>query len=203
MDQFESFDRLMNRLREGDGDAAEAVVQRLSSRLNRVARTHLETWVRRKVDPEDIIQSVFRSFFTRCEAGRFDLASWDELWGLLVVIAARKCVNSAEFFGAKCRNATAETAFLSWVDGVGQGERYPAVDPGPSPFEVAALRETVEQLLEGLDGEDRAAVELSLQGYTTREISERLGLAERTVRRLRERLRHRLERMQAEGTIEA
>jgi RNA polymerase sigma-70 factor (ECF subfamily) len=39
---------------------------------------------------------------------------------------------------------------------------------------------------------------LSLLGYTTREISERLGRAERTVRLLREGVRKRLERMQRE-----
>jgi DNA-binding NarL/FixJ family response regulator len=41
-------------------------------------------------------------------------------------------------------------------------------------------------------------LELNLQGYTTREISERLGRAERTVRLLREGLRKRLQRMQQE-----
>jgi RNA polymerase sigma-70 factor (ECF subfamily) len=37
---------------------------------------------------------------------------------------------------------------------------------------------------------------LSLQGYTTAEIGVRLGRAERSVRRLRERIRTRLERLQ-------
>jgi RNA polymerase sigma-70 factor (ECF subfamily) len=48
------------------------------------------------------------------------------------------------------------------------------------------------------DPDERAVLELSLQGYTATEISERLGRAERSVRRLRERVRKRLERMQAE-----
>jgi RNA polymerase sigma-70 factor (ECF subfamily) len=37
---------------------------------------------------------------------------------------------------------------------------------------------------------------MSLQGYSTQEISERLGRAERSVRRLRERVRLQLERLQ-------
>ena len=64
----------------------------------------------------------------------------------------------------------------------------------------AAGQAKVEQLLAGLDEDERPIVELSLQGYTTREISERLGRAERTVRLLREDVRHRLERMQREGS---
>jgi RNA polymerase sigma-70 factor (ECF subfamily) len=70
----------------------------------------------------------------------------------------------------------------------------------PTPLEAAALGETVEQLLAGLDEDERPILELSLQGYTTQEISARLGRAERTVRRLREQIRNRLERMQAEGS---
>jgi RNA polymerase sigma factor (sigma-70 family) len=69
----------------------------------------------------------------------------------------------------------------------------------PTPLEAAVLRETVEQLLAGLDEEERTILELSPQGYTTREIGERLGWAERTVRLLREGVRHRLERMQRES----
>ena len=55
------------------------------------------------------------------------------------------------------------------------------------------------QLDREIQPEERPVLELSLQGYTTREISERLGRAERTVRLLREGVRHRLERMQREG----
>src|SRR5260370_19543483 len=68
-----------------------------------------------------------------------------------------------------------------------------------TPLEAVVLSETVEEWLAGLDEEERPILELSLQGYTTREISERLGRAERTVRLLREGVRHRLQRMQRGG----
>ena len=70
------------------------------------------------------------------------------------------------------------------------------------PEEALLLTETVEELLRGLDEEDREVVALSLQGYTTREISDRLGRAERTVRWIREGVRKRLERMHAESVNE-
>ena len=57
-----------------------------------------------------------------------------------------------------------------------------------------------EQLFRTLDDADeRAILELSLQGFTAAEVAEQLGRAERSVRRLRERLRKRLERMQADA----
>ena len=62
------------------------------------------------------------------------------------------------------------------------------------------LTETVERLLASLDVDERPIVELSLQGHSTQEISEQLGVPERTVRRVRERVRRRLERAQGEGS---
>jgi len=52
----------------------------------------------------------------------------------------------------------------------------------------------LENLLGGLDADDRSIIELSLQGYSTQEVSEKLKRAERSVRRLRERVRKQLER---------
>ena len=67
-------------------------------------------------------------------------------------------------------------------------------------FRRSLLSETLERLLNGLDEGERPIVELSLQGYSTREISEQLDRPERTVRRLRERVRAQLERMQVEDS---
>jgi DNA-binding CsgD family transcriptional regulator len=49
--------------------------------------------------------------------------------------------------------------------------------------------------MHGLDSDDRAVIAMSLQGYTTQEISRQLGRTERTVQRLRQRVKQRLERM--------
>jgi RNA polymerase sigma-70 factor (ECF subfamily) len=58
------------------------------------------------------------------------------------------------------------------------------------------LAETVERVLREVGTDERRVVELSLQGYSTQEISEQLGRAERSVRRLRERVRKYLEKLQ-------
>ena len=57
----------------------------------------------------------------------------------------------------------------------------------------------LERLFRGLGSDERAILELSLQGYSTQEIGERLGRAERSVRRVRERARALLERMRDEA----
>ena len=61
----DSFDDVITRLRDGDSEAATEIFHRFAARLIALARTRLDSRVRQKVDPEDVVQSVFRSFFIR------------------------------------------------------------------------------------------------------------------------------------------
>src|SRR5437868_8199770 len=82
----ESFVELAARLHAGDQGAATEVFRRFAGRLIALARTKLDIRIRRKEDPEDVVQSVYRSFFGRYQAGQYDLATWEALWSLLTVI---------------------------------------------------------------------------------------------------------------------
>src|SRR4051794_6881107 len=105
-----SFDALTSRLQADDPGAAAEVFRRYARRLLGLASSRLGELLRRKAGPEDVVQSVFRSFFLRMRQGRFDLDGWDDLWSLLVVITVRKCVNRREFFQAACRDVRREEA---------------------------------------------------------------------------------------------
>jgi RNA polymerase sigma-70 factor (ECF subfamily) len=188
-----SFIQRMIRLREGDKEVAAEVFERFTGRL--IARSHLDTLIRQKEDPEDVVQSVYKSFFLRHEAGQFQLMSWNELWSLLTVFTVRKCADRADYFRAQRRDAAREVVLEPGGDK--SASRWQAPDPQPTPEEAALLAETVEKLLSELDPDDRPVIELSLQGYTVAEISAGLSRAERSVRRLREHVRGRLEGMLA------
>jgi RNA polymerase sigma-70 factor (ECF subfamily) len=198
MSPTDSFAALMGRLRSGEDEAAREVFVRFATRLAGLARKHLDARLAVKVDPEDVVQSAYKSFFIRQRDGELDVGTWDGLWGILTLITLRKCADRAAYYGAAKRNVARETA------GGGTDSAYPligrALDRDPRPDEAALLSETVEALFRLIDDADeRAILEFSLQGYTAVEISERLGRAERSVRRLRERVRKRLERMQADA----
>jgi RNA polymerase sigma-70 factor (ECF subfamily) len=188
-----SFADFLDRLQRREDTAAQELFGRFANQLIALAHRHINAGLRHKVDPEDVAQSAFKSFFGRY--GEKDLAAvnWNSLWGLLALITVRKCAEKAAYHRAECRDAAREAAAprdeegTPWLEPLGRE---------PTPLEAAVLSETVDQMLAGLDDEERPILELSLQGYSTREISERLGRAERTVRRLREAIRHRLERMQ-------
>jgi RNA polymerase sigma-70 factor (ECF subfamily) len=198
MSPNESFTQLMSRLKAGDQAAAAEVFGRYTRRLVALAANQFDSWLRLKVDVEGVVQSAFKSFFVRQGEGQFEgLADWDNLWGLLTVITLRKCYRRHEYLQAECRDPTREVARLNQA---GSAEnRLEAIDREPTPLEAAILAETVERLLGSLAPPERAIVELSLQGYSTTEIAERLDRSQRTVRRVRDRVKHRLEREQLDN----
>jgi RNA polymerase sigma-70 factor (ECF subfamily) len=194
MSPSDSFAELMARLRDRDDDAAAALVQRYAARLVALARSRLGQEVRQKVDPEDVLQSVYRSFFVRQQEGQLDPGGWDSLWSMLALITLRKCANQVAHFRAECRDVRREVAL-----GPEAASPDQALAGDPSPSEAVALAETVEEVLRGLDGRDREIVTLHLQGYSIPEISARVEWAERTVHRVLERVRKRLRHMPAGG----
>jgi RNA polymerase sigma-70 factor (ECF subfamily) len=191
----DSFIDFLSRLQAGDDAAARELFQRFASRLLALARCRFGGGLRHKVDPEDVVQSAYKSFFRCYDEGKIEVVSWDSLWGLLTLITLRKCADRVAYHRAERRDAAREVAPPPDAEGA------PWLEPfgrEPTPLEAAELGETVERLFAVLDEDERPVLELSLQGYTTREISERLGRAERTVRLLRECVRKRLERMRDE-----
>jgi RNA polymerase sigma-70 factor (ECF subfamily) len=196
MDLHDSFADIDLKLRAGDESAASEVFRRFGDRLVALARTKLDSRIRRKEDPEEVVQSAYGSFFSRYRAGKLDLSTWGSLWSLLTVITVRKCLNRAEYYMARCRSVAGEIDAASW-DGAAEGLSE-AIDREPTPLEAAVLDETVELMMHGLEERDRTIVELSLDGHSPRDISVRLGVSERKVVRLRKRMKERLRRMQLE-----
>jgi RNA polymerase sigma-70 factor (ECF subfamily) len=195
MSQDTPFDALLEALRRRDPDAERGVFERFARRLIVQARLHLDGRLRQKVDPEDVVQSAFRSFFLRFAGGQFDLRSWDGLWSLLIVITLRKCGNKVEHYHAACRSVLREVSPAEEED---SSAGWQAVAREPTPAEAAALADTVEGLMSGLDECRRGILALSLQGHGPREISEQLGCSERMVYRLREQVKRQLERLRDE-----
>jgi len=191
----ESFDDLMSRLRRGDNAAAAEVFNEFANRLIELVQKRLGPQIRRKVDPEDVLQSVFRSFFRRQAAGQMEeLETWDSLWGMLVVMAVRKCGHRVEYFLAACRDVQREVARPASADAAGLDDNVRA--PEPTPAEEAILNDLVQHLLARLEGRHRPILALSLQGYAIPEISAQVGCTERTVYRVLERVKSWLLQMQ-------
>ena len=100
----DSFPELMDRLRSGEDQAAREVFERFATRLVGLARRHLDGRLAVKVDPEDVVQSAYKSFFVRQREGTLAVGNWDGLWGILTMITIRKCADRAAYFLAGNRD---------------------------------------------------------------------------------------------------
>jgi RNA polymerase sigma factor (sigma-70 family) len=185
-DEEDRWQRLIRGLRDGDRVIAQEFWDQYGELLHRVAEKHLAGGVRRRVGPEDVVQSACRTFLRRAQGGEFRLEDSEGLWRLLCAITLTKVREQTRFH-------------LRQKRGLAQEERaddtnFDARAPGPTPAEAAEFADQFQQLLAGLDDEERQIVDLKLQECTHDEVAERLGCSERTVRRVVKRVQARLAR---------
>ena len=88
-------DKLLARVREGDEKAAEKLFRRYAESLIAIAGARLSEKLARRIDPEDVVQSAYRSFFVRAHQGGYVLKRSGDLWRLLVGITLHKLHHQA------------------------------------------------------------------------------------------------------------
>ena len=87
--------------------------------------------MRRRVEPEDVVQSVYRSFFQKAEADRYVLEKTGDLWKLLATITVSKVRGQVEFHTAQKRGVYTEESLN--LGASAYGFRPEAVADRPSP----------------------------------------------------------------------
>ena len=187
---------LLARFREGDSQAADALFHRYVGRLTALAQARLSAKLARRIDPEDVVQSAYRSFFLRARDGGYTFEESGDLWRLLVGITLNKLRGQVEHHQAGKRAMGAEQSFASPAEGSLAGLRPEKIAREPSPDEALAVVEEVAELMRGLTPVHARMLEMRLQGYQVEEIAADVNRSERGVRRLldkiKERLNHRL-----------
>jgi DNA-directed RNA polymerase specialized sigma24 family protein len=179
---------LVERLKDGDHEAARLLWQRYYPRLVALARQKLQGACRRVADEEDAALTAFNSFCRRAEQGQFpDLKDRDCLWALLVVITARKVADHVKFYDADKRGGgkvRGDSALRGGDSEAGPAGLDAVEGDEPTPEEAALLAEEVETLLARLhDPVMRQVAVLKLEGYTNAEIARRQGCSVPTVER--------------------
>lgn len=192
MTESPSFTDFLRELKAGDGEAARRVFERYSTRLIALARTRMSSAMRQGIDPDDIVQSVFKSFFRHQAAGEYDFENWKSLWGLLALITIRKCCRQARRQRTIKRDPGQKRA-QGDSDGVAYGA-WDLVSNEPTPHQSVVLAESLESVLRQLEPRERVVVSLSLQGLESAEVAAEIRGSERTVRRALQRARELLER---------
>lgn len=170
---------LLNRLEDGCEDAATELYHRYADRLIRLADRKSSEKVLHRVGAEDIVQSVFRTFFRRAATGHYRLPDGDELWKLFLVISLNKIRTKAGFHQAKKRD-------------VSRTQTLGDYQPAGADTTAEILRLTIEELISGLPEKHQGVVRDRISGYEVQEMSSRHNLSRRTVERILQVFRQRL-----------
>lgn len=176
---------LIDLWRQGDQDAARRIVERYCDRMLLLARRRISERLASRVDPDDILQSVFRTFFRRVKEGQFVFEEQDDLCKLLMRITLHKTLRQVAFHRAAKRDPGQE---------VGQGEHHrerllAVLDREPTAEATVAFLDQMEHFLGKLDGETRRIIEMRVEGHSNEEIAKELGIYDRKIRRAVERVR--------------
>jgi RNA polymerase sigma-70 factor (ECF subfamily) len=176
---------LLRRLRGGSEDAATQLYLRYAGRLKVLARAEVSPDLARRVDVDDIVQSVFSSFFRGVGQGYYNVPHGDELWKLFLVIALNKIRAKGVFHRAAKRDVrlTASAEFLDeWVGS--------ARDSDDQAY--AFLRMVIDEAMAPLTAQQRDMIRLRIEGHEMADIAAQTQRSKRTVERVLQDFRTKL-----------
>jgi len=172
-----------------DERVALAIFEQYSNRLVQLAKSNLSRKLAGRVDPEDVVQSVFRTFFRREGEGEFQIDCSAQLWQLLVRITILKVRAKARYYSAAMRDAAVEQAIDS--------EKPDLLGREPGPADAAELVDQIDALLKGLPPLYAQLLGLRLHGRNVSETADELGVSRQTVHRALSVMQERLAAMAA------
>jgi RNA polymerase sigma factor (sigma-70 family) len=175
---------LVSDFKAGSESAARELFDRYCARLMRLAKRRIGQRLVSRVDPEDVLQSAFRTFFNRVRNDEFSFHEENDLFKLLVRLTVHKTLRQIAFHRAAKRNPELEADQCG--DACAVLQQISADEPEPET--AVALVEEFERFVGQFPPLDRQVLGLKLQGYSTVEIAERIGSYDRKVRRILERI---------------
>jgi RNA polymerase sigma-70 factor (ECF subfamily) len=172
---------LVVEVRNGNQQAAAALYERYAPRILGLVSNQMNVALRSQVEPQDIVQSIFKSLFRGVAAGKYDAPEGGTLWQLMAVVAIHKVRRN----GARRLALKRDTRRTHSIEAL-EGEDFIG-KTSPEEFEAALLETT-----ECLKPAEKAIVLLRVQGLTVEEISQKTERSRRSVERLLQSARERL-----------
>jgi RNA polymerase sigma factor (sigma-70 family) len=184
----EPFAVLLAQARQGDRNALAQLTQQYEPKVRLVARVLLGPALRPYLDSVDLVQSVHHTVMLGLRAAQFDLAGPDNLLALALTLVRRKAARHWRRLQRQQRLSS------------GDADKEPIAPllaslsaPQEDPAQAAQFKDQVEQLCRNLNETERRMLEARLQGYSTAEIAQQVGLHPIALRVRLTRLRQRLE----------
>jgi len=166
----------VQQLQEGSPEAARQLYERYAQRLRALAWARTPVKLSRRIEADDIVQSVFRIFLQRARNGHYEVPSGEDLWGLLLVITLNKIRSLNDYHLAAKRDVRQTTSMTDDSD-IAQASRQ------RDNSERRFLNLCIQEAMGTLAPEFKSVVELRLAGHEVAEIAQVMGRSKRTVER--------------------
>ncbi|MCP4191886.1 MAG: sigma-70 family RNA polymerase sigma factor [Planctomycetaceae bacterium] len=177
------FQILMAAVREGDQQAIAVLHNDYCSHVMAVVRRSLMDALRSKFDSQDFTQVVWMALFSNPEM-LDGIQHPSQLSSLLTVIARNK-VNDEN----RRRTQTQKSSVFREASWMTQAEPDLVISGNdPTPSQIAIACETMAQCKANLNREYQRILEMRIDGFTYDAIATELGINERTVRRVLQKL---------------
>jgi len=189
--------QLLEELRNGGHEAATVLYRRYAKRLRQLIRSKCSAALARRLDADDILQSVFHAFFKGAKSGCYEVPAGEELWPLLLVIALNKIRTQGSFHRAAKRDVRL-TCGLEESRGLKQ-----AVQELETHEPMPLLQLVANEALERIPPTMREIVQLRVAGHEVEEIAQLVGRSKRTVERILQTCRQQLSELLEEAETHA
>jgi RNA polymerase sigma-70 factor (ECF subfamily) len=176
---------LLRRYRHGSEDAATQLYLRYAHRLRALAQAKCSPDLARRFDADDIVQSVFGSFFRGASKGLYDVPAGEELWKLFLVMALNKIRAKGAHHRAAKRDVRQTAELDDW-------EALPEPNAEQNEASFAVLQMVVDEALERLSPLQRRMIELRIEGQEVADIAQLTARSKRTVERVLQDFRNNL-----------
>jgi RNA polymerase sigma-70 factor, ECF subfamily len=177
---------LLRRAREGDGAAREQLFALCRCYARHLARAHVETWLRAKVDASDVVQQTMLEAHEGFE--RFAGASERELLGWVRQILVHNAADFVRRYRLTAKRAAGrEVPLRNPADTLPHGAAEPAAAQ-PTPSQLAVQLDTEARVLAALDAlppdYQTVVVLRNLERLPFQEVAERMGRSRPAVQML-------------------
>lgn len=186
------FSGLIERAQGGDALAIEQLLVVFENDLRTMVRVHLPRALRNQYDSMDFVQAVWTSLFTGEADTLVNFENERHFRGYLAAMARNKVL--AEF---RRRTKTSKYDLRReeplYVKKGDREQPRSLVAHDPSPSQQVQADDRLHQMVSGQSPIESKVVGLRHEGLTHQQIADRLGIHERTVRRVLEIVRARIE----------
>jgi RNA polymerase sigma factor (sigma-70 family) len=182
-----TFADLLQQARSGDTYAQARLCQEYERQVFIVVRVLLGPMLRPHLDSVDLVQSVHRSLLAGIRDAKFEFKTSEGLIALACTMVRRKVARKWRKLRRQSTTSSApsDSQLLS-------STLRSLYSRESSPSDLAQYDDSLEKLCKSLNPIERQMLERKLEGYTTGEVAQQLGLHPVAVRvrwsRLRERL---------------